>query len=494
MCYGMENFETERDPVKDSIQSALKRWLGPLGADLPALYLVGGAVRDHWLDRRPKDIDLMCANPLPLAERLGAVHGAAVVPFVNKADAPCYRVVSRAEIDDFLDFVPMHGDSVIVDLSKRDFTINAVAIRVGAGGTLKERIDPLGGVDDLRAGIVRMAGPKAFAADPLRILRAVRFAAELDFTIDPETLHAMAARAGLIVTVAAERIVKELFAILETPRCASHIRTLDALGILVPFLPEIEPLKGCRQNGHHHLDVWQHSLAVLENLEQILAERVDHFGVEAGAAIMSNLSPPHRLAVLKLAGLLHDIGKPGTRKVDPDNGKIAFLGHDAAGAETAAAIAERLKLSRQDRELLTLLVANHMHALFWSEPAVKSQTILKWCRRLGGDIGPLILLSMADTLAACGPAADRNARQQHLAWAGETMRAYFAEIQPKLEARPLVNGNDLIALGMAPGPEMGRLLETLRQAQDAGTIVSRESALRMVKNITDALSTQGSDK
>ena len=221
----------------ENIQDTLNRWLGPLGADLPALYLVGGAVRDLWIGRQPKDIDLMCAAPLSLAESLGALHWAAVVPFVNKPDAPCYRVVNRAKVDDFLDFVPMHGGGVPADLAKRDFTINAVAIRVMAGGFLGERVDPLGGVDDLRAGIVRMAGPTVFAADPLRVLRAVSFAAELNFTIAPETFHAMAAHAGQIATVAAERIVKEWFAILETAGCVVHIRNLDALGILVPFLP-----------------------------------------------------------------------------------------------------------------------------------------------------------------------------------------------------------------------------------------------------------------
>ena len=232
----------------------------------------------------------------------------------------------------------------------------------------------------------------------------------------------------------------------------------------------------------------------MENLEQILAERVDLFGAEAAAAIVCNLYPPHRLAILKFAGLLHDIGKPGVRKVDQDNGKIAFLGYAAASAETAAAIADRLKLSRQDRDLLTLLVANHMHALFWSEPAVKSKTILKWCRRFGADIVPLILLSMADTLATCGPAAGRDARHRHLAWAGETVRVYYTDIRSKIEAKPLVTGNDLIALGIAPGPEIGRLLETLRQAQDAGKIASREAAIGMAKNIINALSTEGCDK
>lgn len=469
--------------MKRLIQQTLQRWLEPMGADLPALYLVGGAVRDLWLGRRPGDIDLMCTAPLALAKRLGDLHGAAVVPFVNKTDAPCFRVVNRADPEDFLDLVPIHGGSVQADLAKRDFTINAAAIRVAPGGMLAENIDPLGGAADLRAGLVRMASPEAFAADPLRLLRAVRFAAELDFTIEPGTLDAMAAHAGQITTVAAERIVKEMFAVFGVADSASHIKRLDDVGVLDLLFPEIAPMKGCRQNDHHHLDVWGHSLAVLENLEQILAGRVACFGDQAAAAIDNNLSTPHRLAVLKLAALLHDVGKPGVRSVDAETGKIAFLGHEEAGAEVAAAIAERLKLSRPDRDLLTLLVANHMHALFWSEPEVKPKTILKWCRRLGEDIIPLILLSMADTLSTLGPAADEATRQRHIAWAGETVQAYYADIQPVIQKKPLVTGKDLIALGMKPGPGMGRVLEKLRQAQDAGEIGDRNEALEMAVRI-----------
>jgi putative nucleotidyltransferase with HDIG domain len=251
--------------------------------------------------------------------------------------------------------------------------------------------------------------------------------------------------------------------------------------VLEAIIPEICPMKGCRQNDHHHLDVWGHSLAVLENLEQILTGRVACFGDQATAAIENNLAAPHRLAVLKLAALLHDVGKPGARSVDPDDGKVVFLGHDAAGAETAAMIAERLKLSGPDRDLLVLLVANHMHALFWSEPRVKPKTILKWCRRLGEDIIPLILLSMADTLATRGPAADEDARRRHIRWADETVRDYYAVLRPKIQAKPLVTGKDLIALGMKPGPEMGRVLEMLRQAQDAGEIEDGKEALKLAE-------------
>ena len=392
--------------MAENIQNTLQRWLEPMGADLPALYLVGGAVRDFWLYRRPRDIDLMCTAPESLAERLGALHKAAVVPFVNnKIDAPCYRVVNLADPADFLDLVPIHGGSVKADLARRDFTINAAAIRVVPGGLLAECIDPLGGVDDLRAGLVRMVDATAFAADPLRVLRAMRFAAELNFIIVPATIEAMAAHAGQITTVAVERIIKEVFAVLAVAESARHIASLNTLGILAPILPEIGPMKGCRQNDHHHLDIWGHSLAVLENLEQILVGQAAHFGAGAAVKIQEYLSRPHRLSVLKLAALIHDVGKPGTRSIDPQSGKVNFLGHDAAGSEAAAAIAARLKLAGQDRDLLVLLVANHMHALFWSEPEVKPKTILKWCRRLGEDIVALILLSMADTLATRGPAA-----------------------------------------------------------------------------------------
>ena len=224
---------------------ALHRWLGPLGLGTPPLYLIGGAVRDHLLGRESKDIDLMCADPEGLANALQSVHDIALVPFLNKPDAACLRAVNRADTDDFLDLVPIHGSGVEDDLSRRDFTINAMAIAVGAGGALGKLIDPLGGQQDLRDRRIRAAGPDALLNDPLRIIRAVRFCAELGFELDPATRQLMSDAAPGIAAVAAERIVRELILTLKQPVSARHIRLLDDTGALQVVFPEISPMKGC---------------------------------------------------------------------------------------------------------------------------------------------------------------------------------------------------------------------------------------------------------
>jgi poly(A) polymerase len=210
----------------------LRRWLRPLGADLPPLFMVGGAVRDHLLGRPYKDLDLICPSPEVLARRLGRIHHAAVVPFLKKADAPCHRVVSRADPEDFLDLSPITGGSVEGDLERRDFTINAMALPVLPGNGFGPLIDPLGGRRDLAARTLRACGPNAFHDDPVRILRALRIAAQLGFAVAPATLDLARRDADALAAVAVERCVKELFDLLAQPSSAGHIRTLDELGVL----------------------------------------------------------------------------------------------------------------------------------------------------------------------------------------------------------------------------------------------------------------------
>jgi len=263
----------------------LRRWLAPLGSDLPPLFLVGGAVRDLLFGRPCKDLDLICTRPEALARRLGRIHQAAVVPFLKKVDASCHRVVSRADPDDFLDLSPIAGGSVEADLSRRDFTINAMALPVLSGGGLGPVVDPLGGRRDLASRIIRACGPNAFRNDPVRILRAARIAAQLGFAVEPATLDLARRGAAALATVAVERCVKELFDLLAQPASAPYIRSLDELGALEAVLPEIRPLKGCGQNAFHHLDVWGHCLAALDHLEAMLADPAPHLGAAAGAVL-----------------------------------------------------------------------------------------------------------------------------------------------------------------------------------------------------------------
>ena len=458
------------------LATVLNRWLAPLGPDLPLLYLVGGALRDRLLGRPMKDIDLMCAGPEQLASRIARQHGAALVPFRNKVDAPCFRVVRREDAKDFIDLVPMRGGSPEADLRRRDFTINAMAAAVGPGGCLADVIDPLNGRQDLAQRRIRAASQRTFADDPLRILRAVRFAAQLDFAINDGTAVLMAHSAPALSGVAAERICAELLAILEAPAAVRYLRLLDQTGALAAVLPEISAMKGCTQNAHHHLDVWDHSLAALEACEAILADAAAHFG-SAAAAVDEYLAAGQRSALLKLAVLLHDSGKPSCKTVDPASGRIHFRGHAARSAELMEAAGRRLRLPLRKKSFLVALAAHHMHVLALSDPGVRPATVLSWCRRLGDACLAAIVLSLADVAATCGPAAGPVWREQHVFWARTTARAYLTDFKPRFQAPPLISGHDLKNLGIAPGPQLGRILAQVRDAQQTGAIRTREAAL-----------------
>lgn len=464
-------------------RTTLRRWLAPLGDALPEIWAVGGAVRDHLLGREPQDIDLLCADPEGLGRRLLAAHDAALVPFLNKPGAPCLRVVSRAASDDFIDLVPMHGGSLASDLGRRDFTINAMALRVLPGGLPGELVDPLGGRRDLAAGIVRAAGEGALVADPLRVLRAARFAAELGFQVAPATVALMAAAAGRLPGVAPERVARELLLTLQAPRSAPAVRLLDRTGALEALFPEIGPMKGCGQNAYHHRDVWGHTLEALERLEGLLARLEENFGPAAGA-VARYLDQGRRRPLLKLALLLHDVGKPASRAVGPIDGRVTFYGHDALGGAAAEEIGRRLRLSAAEREALALFVRHHMHVHGLAAPEVAPRTIARWFRRHGEAMTALVLLFMADTEATRGPALAASERERLLGWGRETVRSYYGELKARLERRPLITGGDLAALGMAPGPAMGRVLAAVREAQDEGAIATRDEALALARSLT----------
>lgn len=464
------------------IEETLQRWLEPFGGELPPLYLVGGAVRDRLLGRAPKDVDLMCAEPESFARRLGDRHRAAVVPFTGKTEAPCFRVVSRKEKGDFIDVVGIQGGSVEADLARRDFTFNAMAMRVVSAGRLSEPIDLFGGVEDLAARRIRATGPGVFAADPLRIVRAARFAAELGFEIDAGTFDLVRAAAAGLAATPGERISRELWPVLRHPSASRYVRILDDAGALDALFPETGPMKGCIQGGHHHLDVWGHSLAALEALEEILNQACTHFGA-AAPALLENLGRENRLPILKLALLLHDAGKPESRAVDPAGGRVTFLGHAVRSLAAAERAAERLRLASRERELLVTLVGSHMSAIDLGRPGVTQATLLRWFRRLGEEMPLLVLLSMADVAATRGPASPEAEREHHQRWGRETIGLFFGTLRQRLAEPALIDGNDLITMGLPPGPELGRILRKVRAAQDERRVATRKEALRLAQSL-----------
>jgi len=465
-----------------SIENILSKWIAPLKDVMPPLYLVGGAVRDHLLSRQIKDIDLACDNPEKTAAILSKHHGAVTVPLGIGKGTICHRVINRQNPNDFIDIVELRNGSIEHDLQLRDFTINAIAVQITKQGKLGKVIDPLAGMHDLKKHLIRIAGPDAFRSDALRTLRAFRLAAELQFTIEEFTIHLIRENRMLLSGISAERILVELLKIFQTHPAASSVRIMDDLGIFEVIFPEIRAMKNCFQNEFHHLDVWNHSLAVLETCERIAAN-LNFFFPESSQHVDNILGEGNRLPLMKIAALLHDIGKPAKKMKIGESREITFHDHDGEGGRIASAIAERLKMSVRDREFLQTMVAEHMHVLYLSRPGVTEKTILKWFKKLNDTIIPLIIIEMADSMNTLGPASSNSEREAHMAWSKKTVREYYAEIRTKLKRKNMISGNDLISLGMKPGPELGRVLEKIREAQDTGLILNRSDGFALAEKL-----------
>jgi len=466
----------------NNITDLLRKWLDSQSIGPSPLYIVGGTVRDLLLNNFPKDIDLVCKNAKKLASDIAGQKNAALVPMEKKPDEPCYRIVNRQTPDNFLDIAEMRGETIYEDLKHRDFTINAVAVKINQDCSLGEIIDPLNGAGDVTKKLIRIINDKSIVSDPLRILRAIRFSAMPNFSIEHTSLEEIGRSAHLLTDVSSERIMGELCLILKSPGSSRFFRQMDDLGILDIIFPEIGPMKGCPQNGFHHKDVWEHSLLVMESCEEIINNSSKYFKY-ANAGVAENLAGNDRLPLLKLAALLHDTGKPATMGSNPDTGRTTFYGHDEEGAKLISQIAERLKMSSRSRDFMVLMAAEHLHILHLASKAVKSSTKMKWFRRMGDDSVPAIILSMADVMGILGPDSTEEYRERHIRWSVESIGDYYKEIKVKIERPDLITGHDLIALGMKPGPEIGRILAQIRTARDAGEIANREAAIEMAKTL-----------
>lgn len=463
---------------KITVPASLRSWFEDGMLEGGQHFLVGGTVRDLLLGMTPKDLDLVCKQAKKLALSVAQQKNAALVMMEKKAEDPCYRIVDREHCDEFLDIAEMRGNTIVEDLGQRDFTINAMAISLHDDTTAGELLDPFNGTDDLKQEIVRMVSKEAFVSDPLRILRAFRFAAVMGFAIEEQTLKAMQGNAALLKQVSVERIMAELQHIFLTPKSSIWFRQMDDLGILDVILPEILPMKGCEQNWYHHKDVWEHSLLVMEQVEQILSD-LSRFG-EVTAKI-ADVIDDEKAVFLKLAGLLHDIGKPATRGIKLGTDRIIFYGHDKAGAEIMKEMAARLKLSSSSKDFLVRLVAEHLRPLALSTPKATNSARMRWFRKMRDDAVPAIILSMADVLASLGPESGEDYQEHFIAWATESIQEYFDSLKPQFESPLLINGDALISLGMKPGIALGNLLYRLRFAQDLGRITSRKEALELAE-------------
>lgn len=437
------------------------------------VYVVGGFVRDALLKRsRALDIDVVSPDPLALGNGLQRRLGGQQIPLADRVR----RIVfswrgERVEVD----ISPLHGGSIVGDLRRRDFTINAMAFSLGEPSP--SLIDPTEGLRDLRERRIRVTDPAVLAEDPLRLLRSVRLAAQLQFAIDETSAEAIRLRASLLGTVAAERLREEFFQMLDCADAGRWLGVMDQLLLLEAMLPEIRPMRGCLQGPPHRYDVLAHSLETVRSLDRILLALPTLFPDEA-----SSLSEPlpteveggiSRQALLRFAALLHDVGKPDSRTSEA--GQIRFLGHASRGAGIAHRISVRLRLGSRASAMTGALVREHLRPLSLRQ----TKTVTPRAQyRFWRDVGPLtpdlLLLSLADIRATWGQ--EGRDFEDHLRFVRE-MFAFRRERMTATMPASLLDGHELMArLHLSPGPFVGFLLERIREEASLGLVTTTEEA------------------
>jgi putative nucleotidyltransferase with HDIG domain len=453
-------------------------------------WVVGGTLRDRLLGRETADLDMVVeGDPGEAARAVSRAAGRAAC-FALSEEFGSWRVVARDHSWQ-IDVEPLRAETLEQDLALRDFTVNAIAEPLEGGSP----IDPLGGLADLEARRLRMAAPSAFADDPLRVLRLVRAAVELDLAPEAETVRCARESTGALGGVSAERVFAELRRILAAARAREGLELMHDLGATAVVLPELEALRGVEQSRFHHRDVHGHTFEVLDRTIELTerrgphAEELDRVTGSHDAQVRGFLSEPladelSRGEALRWGALLHDAAKPLTREVRPLDGRVTFIGHDVRGAELARSVLERLRASERLRAHVAALVRHHLRLGFLvHEPQpLARRTVFAYLRACSPVEVDVTLLSVADRLATRGDKAGA-AIDAHLAVARDMLGAAL-RWHADGPGAPLLRGDELAReLAIAPGPRLGELLEALAEARYAGELDTREQALAYARTL-----------
>lgn len=442
------------------------------------LAVVGGPVRDALLGRETNDLDfttnaspdeiLRIVTPISTAQwdigrafgTIGArVKGEQVEITTYRADS--YDGVTRKPTVEF-------GDTIDGDLVRRDFRVNAMALQVASPESGREikLVDPTGGVEDLVAGILRTPTDPtvSFGDDPLRMLRAARFSAQLGFDIDPATHDAVAQLRETLKIVSPERVQGELVRLMQTDDPVRGIRVLVETGLVDEFLPEISALRLEVDEHHHHKDVYEHSLTVLQ--QAIELEHSRHPGEAPDVA-------------LRIAALLHDIGKPRTRKLEP-GGAVTFHHHDVVGSRMARKRLQALRFDGETTDAVAKLIELHLRFFGYAEGAWTDAAVRRYVRDAGDLLERLHILTRADVTT-------RNRRKAaRLASAYDDIETRISALaeQEELDAmRPELDGNQIQEiLGIGPGREIGEAYRFLLDIRLDEGIIGPDAAEQRLRD------------
>jgi len=452
------------------------------------IYLVGGSVRDLLIGKEDlKDIDLVIPSGSGAVARAFSDHISGNFFFLDEERNSTRVVKKMAHGVIQFDFMSMQGPDLAADLRRRDFSMNAMALDLREFiryQSLENIIDLFRGKEDVINKLVRVTHQEVLNEDPLRLLRAVRFAVTLGFTIEESTAAYIRERSHLIAEPSPERLRDEIFLILSERNAGGYLELIDSLGLLLPLLPELAPLRGFTPGRYQCHDVLTHSIRTAGYLDSVLND-LSRISPEHAQAVFDHLeeSVEHllpRKAALRFACLLHDLAKPETF-TDTD-GHIRFHGHDFFGAEKAALVCRRFRMSRDSEALVAKVIKQHMRLFTLSTAGEPGKNALyRYCRDLGPAVPESLLLAQADARATYEimPKEEFSNTEELLA----VVLDYYYSTFLKTEAKPLVNGQDLIDRGLEPGPRFGEILDEIKERQALGMLKDRQEALKYLKRI-----------
>ncbi|MEK6563568.1 MAG: HD domain-containing protein [Candidatus Omnitrophota bacterium] len=458
-------------------------------------YLVGGYPRDLFLKRKKEVFDFdfaLSSDAVKIGREIAKSLKSGFV-VLDKEHGSCRMVYNKGGQSCNFDFTDFRGSSastigggdILTDLSLRDFTINSLGLDLRALGKAKNikdvLIDKYGAIKDIKSGNIRVVSDSSLRDDPLRILRAYSLSAVLDFKIEPKTRSLIKKYKDKITSSAYERISEELFKILNSKKAFIAFKDMDDSGVLDKIIPEIKSMRKVNQGPYHHLDVYRHCFEALRQIERLF-EELKRYG-DIQSFLNRIVSGTHtKRALLKFSAFLHDIGKPVSRERIKD--KICFHGHERTGRNIVRGIAERLRLSNDERNALDKIIFWHLRPGYLADlKDLSRRAVYRFFRDTQNEAVSVLLLSIADQRSTRGPLTRGANRKHHEEVCLALVRDFFKKSKEKKLVK-LLDGNDLIAeFKLEPGPIIGKLLAAVEEAHAVGDVRDKAQALALAKKL-----------
>lgn len=439
------------------------------------IYLVGGTVRDFYLGNESvdRDIIVMDEDARVFALKLAEFFDATFVPLDE--ENKIYRLVMSDKIN-YIDITNPIENSLEKDLMRRDLTINAIAVNIRSG----EIVDISGGVTDIKNGCINYVNELNFVDDPLRLLRVYRFQAMYGFELAPETISAVCRYSDLIHKPAAERINYELMKLFNGEFTHVALENMNKTWILEEIFPIVKELKQVPPNSHHHLDLFHHSIETVKQVQNLYNASSDEVKEHLNKIEFGGFS---RLAHLKLAAFLHDIGKFSTWTIE--EGKHRFIKHDDVGAKMSLKILKDLHFSNKQADYISSMIKYHIYpSHVMTSPQITEKIMMRYVRKMDKNSIDAVILAQADRLSARGPEITDEIVERNISSLNMLLRFYL-EARETIKPLPkLLTGDEVMTLlNIKPSRKLGEIMNALHEAQISGDVTSKEHAVDFVKKL-----------